>query len=183
MVHSEKPWQAHFEDFAIRVWKSQIEWLKTNFPAKICHKLVMGFCSARLYLQILPRHQPIKKHIGRVTVRNSQKNGIFSTFLIFGPIKNYSYDNLCSIFDFYRIAKACTNILIFDRMQFECNSVTKIISWWTEKSQKFAILFIFQSCVDFQPNKIIILASIRHKIFQHKESKQKWAQLIGFRMS
>ena len=88
----------------------------------------MGFCSARLYLQILPRHQPIKKHIGRVTVRNAHQNGIFSTFLIFGPIKNYSYDNLCSIFDFYRVAKACTNILVFAEMQFECDSVTKMIS-------------------------------------------------------
>ena len=103
----------------------------------------MGFCSARLYLQLLITYQPTKKHIGRVTVRNAQKRANFSSFFTFGPIEVTLAVNFCLFFDLCRVARACTNILVLARMQCECNLVTKMTSQCTKKSQKFAILCIF----------------------------------------
>ena len=84
-------------------------------------------------------------------MQNAPKNVIFSSFFIFVPIEITLTVDFRLVFVLFCVATACTNIFAFARMQFECNSVTKMTHLCTQKSQKFAILYDFRCWTGFQP--------------------------------
>ena len=93
------------------------------------------------------------------------KNDHFLIFFTFAAIEVTRDVNFCLVFDLYRVARACLNILVFARMQFECNLVTKITSKCT-KNHKNSLFCVFFG---------VALASNRPKLKFWHPSIVKWS--------